>query len=84
MMGLVDNLIRPANVIAHFAALQKVHPDLAFLRAFGRAGHVDFTLGVSEEMSNVILNCLEDAVVPNCAFHTLSSKERESEPDDIV
>ena len=61
MMGLLDNLIRPANVIAHFDAHSAVRPEKAFLKAFGDAGHVEFTLGVNEEMTNVILACLEES-----------------------
>lgn len=32
MMGLIDNLIRPANVIAHFDAHAKHQPNKAFLK----------------------------------------------------
>eukprot|EP00012_Vannella_robusta_P005153 CAMPEP_0206205800 /NCGR_PEP_ID=MMETSP0166-20121206/14475_1 /ASSEMBLY_ACC=CAM_ASM_000260 /TAXON_ID=95228 /ORGANISM="Vannella robusta, Strain DIVA3 518/3/11/1/6" /LENGTH=139 /DNA_ID=CAMNT_0053625967 /DNA_START=165 /DNA_END=580 /DNA_ORIENTATION=+ len=76
MMGLIDNLIRPANVIAHFDAHAKHHPNKAFLKAFADAGHVEFTLGVSEEMTNVILSCLDDNAEPEPAvtFHSLHSE----------
>jgi len=82
MMGLIDNLIRPANVIAHFQQHAAYHPDKAFLRAFADAGHVEFTLGVSEEMTNVILDCIRNSEDPNVApvsFHTLHQNHAQEE-----
>ena len=32
MMGLLDTLIPPANIMAHYSNLASVHPNLAYLK----------------------------------------------------
>ena len=79
MMGLIDNLIRPANVIAHFDAHSQHNPQNAFLKAFADAGHVEFTLGVSEEMTNVILSCLDDSKDETVTVHSINPENEDAE-----
>jgi pimeloyl-ACP methyl ester carboxylesterase len=54
MMGLLDNLIEPVNIIKHFTTLARVHPTLASIKAFPDLGHLDFTLGVNEQLMTYI------------------------------
>jgi len=59
LMGLKDNLIRPANIMAHYATLSSAQPSLAFMKAFANASHVDFTIAVTDEIIAEILHVLE-------------------------
>jgi pimeloyl-ACP methyl ester carboxylesterase len=45
VMGLQDPLIEPMSIIKQYEAMHKHHPDNAYLKAFPKMGHIDFTLG---------------------------------------
>ncbi|KAF2073330.1 hypothetical protein CYY_005348 [Polysphondylium violaceum] len=62
IMGLKDNLIDPANIIKHYSTLKKYHPKYAFLKA-SKNGHIEFTLGLDDQIRSYILNVLDP--VPN-------------------
>eukprot|EP01104_Vermistella_antarctica_P012043 TRINITY_DN3420_c0_g1_i1.p1 TRINITY_DN3420_c0_g1~~TRINITY_DN3420_c0_g1_i1.p1 ORF type:complete len:672 (+),score=107.56 TRINITY_DN3420_c0_g1_i1:355-2370(+) len=61
VFGLEDSLIGPANVMRHFEALQRYRPDLAHLRAVPKAGHLDFTIGGSDQIISYVLKVLHDS-----------------------
>lgn len=58
LMGLLDTLIEPINIIRQFSMLSDKHPNLAFLQSFPNSAHLDFTIGLDEEMINYILKAL--------------------------
>jgi len=57
-MGLRDTLIEPVSIMAHYAILLEKHPELAFVKAFSKMGHIDFTVGDNAEVSNWIFNAI--------------------------
>lgn len=58
-MGLNDTLIQPESVIYQYVSYKNFHPDLAFLKAFPRMGHIDFTVGASEKLIEFIMDTLK-------------------------
>ncbi|KAK5575150.1 hypothetical protein RB653_010406 [Dictyostelium firmibasis] len=58
IMGLKDNLIDPVNIIRHYVTLKRYHPELAFLKA-SKNGHIEFTLGLDDQIRSYCLNVLE-------------------------
>lgn len=53
--GSDDVLIPPSNVKAHFQAMR---PELATIHEFGSAGHLEFTVGLNDELISKILQIL--------------------------
>lgn len=70
IMGLKDNLIDPANILKHYSTLKKYHPKYAFLKA-SKNGHIEFTLGLDDQIRSYILNVLDP--VPNLLSSTNSA-----------
>ncbi|KAM9986075.1 hypothetical protein ACTFIZ_004332 [Dictyostelium cf. discoideum] len=64
VMGLKDNLIDPVNIIKHYVTLKRYHPELAFLKA-SKNGHIEFTLGLDDQIRSYCLNVLE--ITPSTA-----------------
>lgn len=58
LLGLQDTLIEPINIIRQFSMLSDKHPQLAYLQSFSSSAHLDFTLGLDEEMIIYILKAL--------------------------
>eukprot|EP01095_Lingulamoeba_sp_RSL-Kostka_P000456 TRINITY_DN10734_c0_g1_i1.p1 TRINITY_DN10734_c0_g1~~TRINITY_DN10734_c0_g1_i1.p1 ORF type:complete len:100 (-),score=21.70 TRINITY_DN10734_c0_g1_i1:57-356(-) len=58
MAGECDTLIDPENVRCHVSELKKYHPDLVSFKIFNDAGHVDFTLGLNDDMIHEIISGL--------------------------
>jgi len=56
VMGLCDTLIPPASVMTHYATLNELNPKLAHLKAFPKMGHIDFTVGAKQSLSNYIFD----------------------------
>jgi pimeloyl-ACP methyl ester carboxylesterase len=52
--SIKDTLIPPKNVVAQYETLRSYHPELAYLRIFERAGHVDFTLAADDDVVNFV------------------------------
>jgi len=57
-IGLKDVLIPPTNVIHQYSILRRHHPNLAFLKA-SQAGHLEFTLGLDDNLLAYILEALK-------------------------
>lgn len=57
-MGLNDTLIQPESIIYQYVSYKNVKPDLSFLKAFPRMGHIDFTVGASEKLIEFIMETL--------------------------
>jgi pimeloyl-ACP methyl ester carboxylesterase len=53
--GSGDVLIAPANVKAHFAAMR---PEMATLHEFKDAGHLEFTVGLTDQIISTILDII--------------------------
>ncbi len=53
--GSDDVLIPPRNVKAHYQAMR---PELATLHEFSSAGHLEFTVGLTDELISKILKIL--------------------------
>ncbi|KYQ92457.1 AB-hydrolase associated lipase region containing protein [Tieghemostelium lacteum] len=60
IMGLKDNLIHPSNILKHYNTLKKHHPNLAFLKA-SKNGHIEFTLGLDDQIRSYVLNILNSS-----------------------
>ncbi|GAM20357.1 hypothetical protein SAMD00019534_035320 [Acytostelium subglobosum LB1] len=67
IMGLNDNLIEPHNIIKHYSTLKKFHPEFAFLKA-SKSGHIEFTLGLDDQILNYILNILDASKTDQAAI----------------
>jgi hypothetical protein len=59
-MGLNDTLIEPQSIIYQYVSYKNFQPNLAFLKAFPRMGHIDFTIGASEKLIEFILETLRN------------------------
>eukprot|EP00743_Colponemidia_sp_Colp-15_P004696 GILK01005059.1.p1 GENE.GILK01005059.1~~GILK01005059.1.p1 ORF type:complete len:715 (-),score=119.19 GILK01005059.1:104-2248(-) len=57
--GAKDNMIPPENIQMQYEAFAKWHPHLAHLQTFESAGHLDFTMAVSEEVLAWTVNVLQ-------------------------
>jgi len=57
--GLRDSLIEPVSVLKQYETLYNAHPELAYLKAFPRMGHIDLTLGENAELTNYLINTME-------------------------
>lgn len=75
VMGLNDTLIQPESIIYQYVSYKNVHPHLAFLKAFPRMGHIDFTVGASENLIEFIMETLNK----NCEGEPF---EDDGEPSD--
>jgi hypothetical protein len=51
-MGMDDNLIPPPNVLAHYSALVKYHPDLAILKGINLSLSLELLLSLSLSLSD--------------------------------
>jgi hypothetical protein len=61
LVGLRDNLIAPANVLAQYERLRSVRPALAHLKVFPGLGHVDFTYGNNQDSNAHVLEIVRRA-----------------------
>lgn len=78
-MGLNDTLIQPESVIYQYVSYKNFRPELAFLKAFPRMGHIDFTIGASNPLIDFIIDTLQKT----CEDEELADdgEEIESEPE---
>lgn len=58
LAGMRDHLIPPSCIQAHFALLSARRPHLAHLRTMPDSGHLDFTLGLTEEILAYVVRAL--------------------------
>lgn len=63
-MGLGDTLIEPENVVKHYTTYHKARPSKAFLKAFPKNGHLDFTIGLTDAIMSYILRALQEQPRP--------------------
>jgi len=61
-MGLRDPLIEPCSILKQHEAMYIHHPELAFLKAFPKMGHIDFTLGDNGDLVHYLFEELEKYV----------------------
>jgi hypothetical protein len=89
-MGLTDTLIEPVSIVAQYAALKDPKPELAFLKAFPRVGHIDFTVGANESLISFMLETLDEWNQGGCSGESKTSrrvfsrKEATSQPKRIM
>jgi hypothetical protein len=62
-MGLGDTLIEPENVVKHYTTYHKARPSKAFLKAFPKNGHLDFTIGLTDPIMSYVLRALQEQPV---------------------
>jgi len=82
VMGLRDTLIEPVSVLAHYASLHEQHPNLAYLKAFPKMGHIDFTVGENSKVTNFIFHTISELNQPKKVLEehaTHSSTESDKE-----
>ncbi|KAN0027317.1 hypothetical protein ACTFIU_010007 [Dictyostelium citrinum] len=82
VMGLKDNLIDPVNIIKHYVTLKRYHPELAFLKA-SKNGHIEFTLGLDDQIRSYCLNVLEitpstTPIIPSSSFSSNAASSSSS------
>jgi pimeloyl-ACP methyl ester carboxylesterase len=77
VMGLNDTLIQPESIIYQYVSYKNVHPDLAFLKAFPRMGHIDFTVGASEKLIEFIM----DTLSKNCTGERIHDDGEQSDEE---
>jgi len=58
VMGLRDSLIEPSSILKVYEVMYNAKPDKAFLKAFPKMGHIDFTVGENAELTNFIQETL--------------------------
>jgi hypothetical protein len=54
-----DFLVPAANLEEQFALINMIHPGLATMREFDKAGHLDFTLTLADEIISHVLDEIE-------------------------
>eukprot|EP01124_Arcella_intermedia_P034993 TRINITY_DN8809_c0_g1_i1.p1 TRINITY_DN8809_c0_g1~~TRINITY_DN8809_c0_g1_i1.p1 ORF type:complete len:651 (+),score=123.67 TRINITY_DN8809_c0_g1_i1:129-2081(+) len=59
VMGLLDTLIEPVSILNHYSSLNEARPQLAYLKAFPKMGHIDFTVGENSRVTNFIFRTLK-------------------------
>ncbi|EGC28620.1 hypothetical protein DICPUDRAFT_100086 [Dictyostelium purpureum] len=74
VMGLKDNLIDPVNIIKHYTTLKRYNPQLAFLKA-SKNGHIEFTLGLDDQIRSYILNVLHIPTNSNSNTNTNTNSQ---------
>lgn len=57
-ISMNDILIRADDIIGHYNALKKHHPELAFVKIYEGFSHIDFTYGSHHSLTNDIINAL--------------------------
>ncbi|KAL6069363.1 AB-hydrolase associated lipase region containing protein [Balamuthia mandrillaris] len=81
LMGLDDTLIDPVNILKHYTTYATHKPHLAFLKAFPKTGHLDFTLGLTDAIVAYILKALPKGEEGSIPLYLPQEEEKEKEEE---